>query len=256
MANSFKFKHFEVRNEASALKVGTDAVLLGATMTIRTDDRNLLDIGTGTGVIALMAAQRLEAAKAGKGSEGGNPEGSPAPAPAPAPYRITGVEIDHASAQEASLNFITSPWRSHLHALETPLSAFRPDAPFDLVFSNPPYFDESLRNPDPRESEARHTQSLSYRDICAFCAEHLSPEGRLALILPAETEKTLVRTAASFGLYLGRIVRIRTVERKLFKRIIAEFSRVRTTPQESSLTLQKEGKRTQEYASLTEDFYL
>lgn len=232
MADSFKFKQFDVRNEASALKVGTDAVLLGAAMTIRTDDRRLLDIGTGTGVIALMAAQRHPSA------------------------RIDAIDIDSASAEEAALNFAESPWAERLHAQHLSLSAFRPDATFDLVFSNPPYFDESLRNPDPRESEARHTQSLSYRDICAFCAEQLSPEGRLALILPAETEKTLVRTAASFGLYLSRIVRIRTVERKPFKRIIAEFSRERTMPQECSLTLQKEGKRTQEYASLTEDFYL
>lgn len=232
MADSFKFKKFEVRNEASALKVGTDAVLLGAAMTLRADDRNMLDIGTGTGVIALMAAQRH-------------------------PYaRIEAIDIDAASAAEAALNFSESPWAERLHAQHLPLSGFRPDEPFDLVFSNPPYFDESLRNPDPRESEARHTQSLSYRDICAFCANHLSPQGRLALILPAETEKTLVRTAASFGLYLCRIVRIRTVERKPFKRIIAEFGRERKTAQECSLTLQKEGKRTLEYASLTEEFYL
>lgn len=232
MADSFKFKQFEVKNEASALKVGTDAVLLGAAMTIRASDRNMLDIGTGTGVIALMAAQRHPSA------------------------RIEAIDIDRESAEEAALNFAESPWEERLHAQHLSLSAFRPDEPFDLVFSNPPYFDESLRNPDPRESEARHTQSLSYRDICVFCADHLCPEGRLALILPAETEKTLVRTAASFGLYLSRIVRIRTVERKPFKRIIAEFSRERTTPQECCLTLQKEGKRTQEYASLTEDFYL
>ena len=320
----FRFKRFEVRNELAAQKVGTDAVLLGAALTLPNEpQQHLLDIGTGTGVIALMVAQRLaDRIKS--------------------PFKILAIDIDPAAASEATANFAASPWAPSLHAkalslndLERHLDSLdmaaescegrecrladapggqRPfpacpnethlfagdtkaaepcerrecrlaDAlggqrpfpacpdetnPFAAIFSNPPYFEASLKAPDARRSTARHTDTLSYREICAFAASHLTPDGILSLILPASEEQPLLRYAASFGLRPFRILRIRTTARKPASRIIAEFRRTKTSsppinngrPQNlntisaEELILMSGTDRSPAYAALTKDFYL
>ena len=254
----FRFKKFEVVNERSAMKVNTDGVLLGAAMTILPSDRTMLDVGTGTGTIALMAAQRLSSAILNSSSvilnsssvilnEVKNP-------------RIDAIDIDEASASEASANFINSPWNSILKAHHLPLEEFAASAEtvYDLIFSNPPYFEDSLTASDERKSTARHTSDgLSYRDIFEFAKGRLSENGRVSLVLPADQEAALTRYARMCGLYLFRILRVRTVPRKAPSRIIAEFSRTRCAElSEELLTIQDEGKYTQEYLSLTGDFYL
>ena len=240
----FRFKKFEVVNERSAMKVNTDGVLLGAAMTILPSDRTMLDVGTGTGTIALMAAQRLSSVIL---NEVKNP-------------RIDAIDIDESSASEASANFINSPWNSILKAHHLPLEEFAASAEtvYDLIFSNPPYFEDSLTAPDERKSTARHTSDgLSYRDIFEFAKDRLSENGRVSLVLPADQEAALTRYARMCGLYLFRILRVRTVPRKAPSRIIAEFSRTRCAElSEELLTIQDEGKYTQEYLSLTGDFYL
>ena len=237
----FQFKKFNVVNERSAMKVNTDGVLLGAAMTIHPDDRALLDIGTGTGTIALMAAQRLSSI-----STSG--------------YNIDAIDVDEPSASEASLNFRSSPWHDALKAYNISLQEFAPSliGKYDLIFSNPPYFEDSLTAPDERKSTARHTSDgLSYRDIFEFAEKRLTENGRISLVLPADQETFLKRYAAMCGFYLFRILRIRTVPRKAPSRIIAEFSRNRCPdPEEGLLTIQNEGKYTSEYLSLTHEFYL
>ena len=247
----FRFKKFEVVNERSAMKVNTDGVLLGAAMTIFPSDRRLLDIGTGTGTIALMAAQRF------------------ADLSVCTACRIDAIDIDEPSVSEAAANFANSPWAEILwvhHASLDDFAASRAvvaqaacaDAPYDLIFSNPPYFEDSLTAPDERKSTARHTSDgLSYRDIFEFAKEHLASHGRVALVLPADKEIPLCRYARMSGFHLFRILRIRTVPRKAPSRIIAEFSRLRTNAWEDTvLTIQNEGQYTAEYLSLTKDFYL
>ena len=217
------------------MKVNTDGVLLGAAMLIKPSDKYLLDIGTGTGTIALMAAQRL--------SEGD--------------FRITAIDIDGPSAEEAAFNFERSPWKDHLECIHTPLSGFHPSEKFDLIFSNPPYFDNSLKNPSERKADARHTDSLSYRDIFEFASANLSDDGRIALVLPYEEEKRLLREARSLSFHPFRILYVRTTPSKPLRRIIAEFSRHRTEQTEyKTLTIQSEGKYTEEYLSLVGEFYL
>ena len=133
----FRFKRFDVVNERSAMKVNTDGVLLGAAMTVRSTDRNLLDIGTGTGTIALMAAQRLE----GQGT-----------------LNIHAVDIDEASATEAGVNFRNSPWADNLTVHHASLDDFALEEAvrkYDLIFSNPPYFEDSLNAPEERRSARR-----------------------------------------------------------------------------------------------------
>ena len=233
----FRFKKFEVVNERSAMKVNTDGVLLGASMTIRPEDKRLLDIGTGTGTIALMAAQRSCAGT-----------------------RVDAIDIDEASASEAAANFGNSPWSENMMACNMSLDEFAKEthAMYDLIFSNPPYFEDSLTAPDERKSTARHTSDgLSYRDIFDFASERLVQSGRVSLVLPADQERELCRYARMSGFHLFRILRVRTVPRKAPTRIIAEFARERCDlPSDSILTIQNEGKYTQEYLSLTHNFYL
>ena len=290
----FKFKRFEVVNERSAMKVNTDGVLLGALMTILPADRTLLDIGTGTGTIALMAAQRLsqcgichadkrsiypvfcgavrmaDATMDSSESEGPadrlskrsislrSCEAGQAGCRTVHSEFVQTIDIDEASAEEAEANFRNSPWSEALHAYHTSLDDFACDRKYDLIFSNPPYFEDSLNAPEERRNNARHTSTgLSYREILDFASEMLTDNGRVAFVLPAETEAALCRHARMNGLHLFRIVRVRTVPRKEPSRIIAEFSRMRKdTPEDTVLTIQNEGKYTEEYLSLMRDFYL
>lgn len=256
---TFQFKKFKVVNERSAMKVNTDGVLLGAAMTILPEDRLFLDIGTGTGTIALMAAQRLMSLRtggAGIPGQAGNDVRSGND------VKIDAIDIDEPSAVEAGLNFRTSPWPDILHSHNMSLDEYAatsdPDGRYDLIFSNPPYFEDSLTAPDERKSTARHTSDgLSYRDIFDFASDRLSEKGRVSLVLPADQEAAICRYARMSGFHLFRILRVRTVPRKSPTRMIVEFSRERCPqPSDSILTIQDEGKYTQEYLSLTHDFYL
>ncbi len=297
----FNFKKFTVVNERSAMKVNTDGVLLGAAMTIKETDRTMLDVGTGTGTIALMAAQRWVECHQERCSErhperqacaewhpelllrhpeldsGSVSEGIPNQ------VWIDAIDIDEASAEEAGMNFKNSLWGGNMKAHHCSLDEFavrltqansasrntlstaatQPTVSpttvrrYDLIFSNPPYFEDSLLAPEERRCNARHTKGLSYRELIEFSAERLTDTGRFSIVLPADQETALTRYARMNGLHLFRIIRIRTVPRKAPNRIIAEFSRQRCeTPEESILTIQNEGKYTQEYLSLTRDFYL
>lgn len=244
----FHFKRFSVVNERSAMKVNTDGVLLGAAMTILPTDRRLLDVGTGTGTIALMAAQRVQ---------------GEIPDQVRDEVMIDAIDIDEPSATEAAANFSNSPWQAMLHAHNMSLDRFaadveRAEVKYDLIFSNPPYFEDSMPAPDERKSTARHTsEGLSYRDIFEFAKDRLTEEGRVSLVLPSDQEAAVCRYARMCSLHLFRILRIRTVPRKAPSRVILEFSRLRkATPEDAVMTIQNEGQYTQEYLSLTKDFYL
>ena len=234
----FRFKKFNVVNERSAMKVNTDGVLLGAVMTILPSDRSFLDIGTGTGTIALMAAQRSDGSSA----------------------HVDAIDIDTPSIEEAAANFASSPWPEVLSAHHASLDEFSEKSAslYDLIFSNPPYFEDSLQAPEERRNAARHTATgLSYREIIDFAVQRLTDDGRLALVLPSDTETDLTRYARMSGLHLCRMTRVRTVPRKSPKRIIAEFSRKKTDiPEDNVLTIQDAGHYTQEYLTLMKDFYL
>lgn len=248
----FRFKRFEVVNQLSAMKVNTDGVLLGAVMTINTQDRYLLDIGTGTGTIALMAAQRLDDILSGRD---GNQK-----------VKIDAIDIDEVSSREAADNFQNSPWSDFLRSRHFSLEEFeeylKKDAEkpikYDLIFSNPPYFDNSLNAPEARRNFARHTSSgLSYREIIDFASCRLAHAGRLAMILPIDVENDLMRYARMNGLHVFKITRIKTVPRKNPTRIIVEFTRCRPDSFEDTiLVIQSDGSYTEEYLTLMKDFYL
>lgn len=230
----FKFKEFELSNERAAMKLGTDSVLLGASVDVEGVD-SVLDIGTGTGVVALMIAQRT--------------------AGSPLHPIIDAIDIDLPSVEEARENFQTSPWADRLKVYHSALQTY-PRKEYDLIVSNPPFFDNSLLNPDSRKREARHTCTLSYIDILEYARTTLSVYGRLALILPSEEEKTLIRTAVSHHLYPKSVLRIRTVERKVPKRIVVEFCRVMPEVKQRYLNMSRDGEFTPEYSELVEPFLL
>lgn len=259
----FRFKKFEVVNRKSAMKVNTDGVLLGAAMTIKGTEKRLLDIGTGTGAIALMAAQRLSEAREGLGLTEKD-----------RPFSVTGIDIDRDSAGEAAENFARSPWHNCLEAINVPLESFSPETHFhpagtgseaadtageifDLIFSNPPYYTGDLKAPDERRCNARHSGSLSWAEIADFAARYLKKDGCLSIILPADQRNAVTRYAASEGLYLSRAIMIRTVPHKVPKRAILEFSRALTRePHEESLSIQEAGTWTQMYRSLLSEFLI
>ena len=247
----FHFKRFDVLNEASSMKVNTDGALPGAATDIVPGDRHILDIGTGTGTIALMLAQRY----------------SDLPESALLPEgHICGIDIDGPSALEAAFNFKASPWARMLEARHCSLRQYFPEHKLDLIVSNPPFFDDSLLPPLERKSLARHTvgPALSFAALVDFSCEYLKEDGRLSVILPSDQEKRSIRYAASCGLYLNSILRVRTTPKKAVMRIIMQFSRQRPEkPEEKLLTIQdyasypeNRNGYTADYLALTGDFYL
>lgn len=242
----FRFKKFEVRNEKSAMKVNTDGVLLGAACPVRPDMKNVLDIGTGTGTIALMLAQRISALTQTTDDSMG--------------LSIMGIDIDEDAAAESEANFAASDWAGSLEARQQALAELETDGNFDLIVSNPPYYDSSLTNPDAKKTAARHTDEtgLSFREVLEFAGKHLAQGGIVSMVLPADQEAGILRHGRMNGLKLAETLRVRTVERKPSSRIIITFTldSQPITPTEKQLTIMNKGKYTDEYISLVKDFYL
>ena len=233
------------------MKVGTDGVLLGAwCRVIPRQDKAILDIGTGTGVIALQLAQR---------TEGSN-------------TRIEAVETDPAACGAARRNFEASEWSERLvmHPPMTVQEFARVAArgavaheKFDHIVSNPPYFVDSLSSPDPARSTARHTSSLPYEDFISVCDKLLDPHGRVSLILPAGSETSkMITVAGAVGFVVSRRTEVHSTQKSGPKRTLLEFSRhdatVDSDAGSTSLVIQNAGPGTfsEEYRSLTRDFYL
>lgn len=228
----FRFKQFAVLNDRTAMKVGTDGVLLGAWCPV-TDARSVLDVGTGCGVIALMVAQRNASAV------------------------IDAIDIDHDAVEEAQINFANSPWGDRLAAHECDFNRWDPAVQYDLIVSNPPFFTDSLLPPDDARSLARHTQALSYSQLIEGAARLLSDDGTLALISPTDAEQAIISAAAFASLPARRITRVIPVENAPAKRILWQLSRRDVPYREESLTIARhDGTFTDEYIALTRAFYL
>ena len=206
------------------MKVGTDGVLLGAW--VPTGSR-ILDVGTGSGLIARMLMQRCPEAE------------------------VEGIDIDEAAVEQANENGV--------RAFQARLQEWQ--GTYDLIVSNPPYFQNSLKNPDEGRKTARHTDTLSYAELVKHSARLLSEGGQLAVILPAEAENEVRQLAAGEELYLTRVTRVYSKENKKPKRVLLAFQLkiedLRFEILEDSLVLEDEkGGRSLPYQNLCRDFYL
>lgn len=230
----FNFKQFKVWQRDSAFKVGTDGVLLGAWCRVE-NDRRIMDIGTGTGLIALMAAQRSQA-------------------------EITAIEPDRLSAAEATVNIARSPWHNRIKVIETSLQEYSASTGriFDHIITNPPFFKDSLPNPDSRLSGARHNHNLLSSELLTAVRGLLSESGRFSLVLPYAEANLFIAEASGYGFYCSRLLNVKPLPGKPVKRILMEFVQARV-PCSSGFLIIEKGERhdyTQEYRSLTRDFYL
>lgn len=235
----FSFKKFTLRNELSAMKVNTDGVLLGAWCGITAGDSRILDVGTGTGVIALMLAQRLSGIK-------GRLEDTD---------RIVGIDIDGLSVREADFNFRSSPWASCMSAVEVPLQEADMGM-FDMIVSNPPYFTQKLVSPSERRAVARHCGTLSYADLLSYASGHLSPGGRLCMIIPSDDQSNMLSCAIDNGLFISRLALVRNSADKPFKRVMAEFTVNPSVFTKETITIRCGEGYSEEYKKITSDFYL
>ncbi len=233
MNDVFHFRQFSVRHRHSTMKVGTDGVLLGAWVNTN-GASTILDVGSGTGLIALMLAQRT----LGKA-------------------QIDAVEIDEAAAADAAANFMASPWHKNLKLHTIDLRHFTPSHRYDLIVSNPPYFNRALKSPEPKRNRVRHTDSLSHQELLIFARDWLMPTGRLALILPPDAGSSLRIHASALGLHPLRTTVFKTRKNKPALRWLMEFSKLHQTEVKSELVLyQNELQWTAEYRSLVSEFYL
>lgn len=231
-SDGFTFKRFHVQHAHCAMKVGTDGVLLGCWTTVPAHGR-VLDIGTGSGLIALMMAQRNET-------------------------HIDAIDICANAIEQATYNFQQSPWAERLHAHLSSLQAWQNEEGYDLIVSNPPYFQNSLKNPDKKREQARHTDTLSFAELMRHSARLLNEKGIFSIILPAETEQDICSLAQACGLNLVRIARVYSKESKPLRRVMLTWSKKpQTLLTEETIVLEDAtGGRSQQYQQLTKDFYL
>ena len=229
----FHFKHFSLYHHRSTMKVGTDAILLGRWVEVRPTDL-VLDIGTGCGLLPLMLAQ--------KGVS-----------------QVDAVDIDKPSIEEASINFKASQWREQLNAYCVNIVDFQTDRRYDLIVSNPPFFNRFSKCDSERKSRARHNDmTLSYRTLCEVAVRLLQPNGRLAIVLPMNESHEFLKEAELSGLYLHKRMKIIPIEGKEPNRVNLEldFEKGREVYEETFVIRDPDKRFTAQYCEFLKDYYL
>lgn len=240
MSKPFKFKQFTISQDRCAMKIGTDGVLLGAWASIDHLPNAILDIGAGTGIISLQLAQRDSHAQ------------------------IDALEIDAEAFEQCTENFEQSPWGDRLFCYHASLQEFAQELieeeeqhSYDLIISNPPFYTDDYKTPDDKRDLARFTDALPFEHL-VICATHLLAErGRFNVILPKKEEVTFVKLAAAQGLFLLRKCDVRGTNTSEIKRVLLEFSFLKTEPISEELIIEKaRHDYTEKYIALVKDFYL
>jgi len=230
----FQFKQFSVDQSNCAMKINTDGVLLGA---LADGDKinNILDIGTGTGVIALMLAQRF-----GKAN-------------------IDAVEIDELAAYTAASNFKNSVFNERLTAHHISFEDFFNTSlyiKYDLMVSNPPFYINSLHSPAEKKQLAKHADKSLFQHMLTGAAQHLSPHGTFWLVLPLQTAELVKSIAAGVGLYIAKIIHLRSFADKAPHREIVQLSFERNKKREEQLVIyESEGGYTHQYKKALKPFF-
>ena len=231
----FQFKQFSIFQDKCTMKVGTDGVLLGAWTDVEGAQR-ILDVGTGTGLIAIMLAQRSEEAA------------------------IFGVEIDKGACEQAHNNMESAPWKDRLKAVHQPIQEFIKEghAPFDLIVSNPPFFTGGTFSSNQDKNNVRHTVKLPHGDLLAAVRSLLSPSGKFCIILPLIEGLRFRELARSYHLYCSKMTEVVPKVDKQVERLLMQFEKNEVALVKDRLIIQKEKRNewTKEYIQLTKAFYL
>lgn len=227
----FKFKHFNVNQLHVPQKVGTDAMVLGAL--VRGNFPNeILDVGTGCGVIALMLAQKF-------------PHG-----------KVTGIDIDKQAVVQAQENFDAANFPNHFDALHKNYLTYRPSVQFDLIVSNPPYFNSKMPSADQQRSLARHEDSMSVQELINHSANLLSQEGELWLIVPAERTESLILNHLQLNLHFTQRIKIFGKPNRHVRDVLTFSKKKIKAMSESTFTIRdEEGKYTEIYKNVTKEFH-
>ena len=204
MSKPFRFKEFTIHQDKTAMKVGTDGVLLGAWCSLEDEPESILDVGSGTGLIALMLAQRSNA------------------------ETIDAVELDENAYEQTVENFEQSDWGDRLFCYHSSFQEFakemaEEEESYDLIVSNPPFYTDTFETDDDARNKARFTSSLSFGDLLKGVRELLSPEGRFVTIIPFKEEQTFVDLASESNLFVSRVCRVKGTETSEIKRSLLEF---------------------------------
>lgn len=214
------------------MKIGTDAVLLGA-WTDLSGAKQILDIGTGCGVIALIAAQRSEAS-------------------------IDAIDIDSPSVQEARDNFMHSPWKHRLHAIECNLKDWAPGYKYDIILTNPPYFSGQLLSPQERKNRARHSLELDPVTLATNARKLLHPEGSISFVCAPEYANAFLQAFREKNFYPHRTLNIRSYPGKPVALLLKTLKRGNPGNHctETMVLYHSAGNRSEDYVSLTRSLYL
>lgn len=229
----FRFKCFTVHHDRCAMKVGTDGVLLGAWGCV--EGQSILDIGTGTGLIALMAAQR-------------NPEA-----------RVLGIDIDEAAVGQAQENVADSPFHERVRCEVMDVMELRPTMRFDAILCNPPFFTEDTLPEDKGRALARNNKSLPFEKLVPKVASLLAEGGTFSVIIPSQLATDFIALCLADGLHLQRRCLVRTTPKKPPRRTLLMFSMdngFQNDNEQDICLLDDDGQRSPAYQSLTKDFYL
>lgn len=217
------------------MKIGTDGVLLGAWVSVKNHPFSILDIGAGTGIIALQLAQRSNA------------------------EMIDAIEIDENAYEQCVDNFENSPWGDRLFCYHASLEEFveEIEEKYDIVISNPPFYSEDFKTPNESRDIARFSDALPFDELIESASQLLSDEGIFAVIIPKKEEKNFIKMASEVNLFPNRICRVRGTETSEEKRSLLEFSFEKTSPKIENLTIENSRHNyTEEYKNLVQDFYL
>jgi len=233
--NYFKFKQFTIYQDNCAMKVGTDGVLLGAFANTN-NCKTILDIGTGTGLIALMLAQKTN-------------------------EKITAIEIDEPTFEQALYNVSNSNFSSNINLINSSIQNFAKNetSKYDLIISNPPFFQHHLKSGNKQKDIARHSETLSYEDLVKSANSLLNRNGRFCVIIPKDDEVSFIDICNKNNLYLSEILNIKPTPTKNIKRVILEFScNDKTEVKTTELIIEINGRHdySKEYRELTKDYYL
>lgn len=231
----FKFKEFTIKQDKAAMKVGTDGVLLGAWASTNHNPYSILDIGTGTGLIALQLAQRTNA------------------------EIIDAIEIDDNAFEQAVENFEQSNWSDRLFCYHASLAEFvdEIDDNYDLIISNPPFYTDQYKSDSKKRNQARFNDFLPFDELLKSVSKLLAEKGTFNIIIPFKEEKTVIQLAENLKLYPNRICNVKGNNNSEIKRSLIEFSFSKKQFKKTKLTIELERHHyTKEYIELVKDFYL